>query len=114
MKGYLILLKRIESDSVFFISKVHLRSLIQNLVKVCEIAESSNILTGGMEDFSTFDFLTNPHLYLSCKRPSKDFVHLNNPRLVEVVTDILHLLGSCQSFYIIADYLMEGIRNLER
>jgi len=114
LKGNLILLNRIEEESVFFMSKVHLRCLVHSLIKVAELDETHHVLTGGAEDFSTLEFLASPELYLTCKRPEKSFVHLTTPSLVRSVRDICGILGSCQSFYIVVEYLLEGIEELER
>eukprot|EP00092_Neocalanus_flemingeri_P022609 GFUD01024522.1.p1 GENE.GFUD01024522.1~~GFUD01024522.1.p1 ORF type:complete len:985 (+),score=312.04 GFUD01024522.1:63-3017(+) len=113
LKGYLTFLRNFEDDSTFFLSQIHLRTLIQSLIKVSEIGEISNILVGGSEDFSNFEFLFKPEYYLTSSRPQKTFIHLNKPRLVQLVVDICFILGNSEAFYIVAQFLLEGIEELD-
>jgi len=114
LRGNLMLLNRIQEESVFFLSKVHLRCLVHSLIKVTQLDDTHHVLTGGGEDFFTLEFLVHPELYLACKRPEKNFVHLRTPGLVRSIKEICVILGSCSSFYIVVEYLLEGIRELER
>jgi hypothetical protein len=136
LTGYLRLLARLEAvtggvssggttTTTFFLSRVHIRTLVQNLIRVSELsAESSSVMalpmpssgTGGsrqFEDFNSVEFLFSPQLYLSVGgRPAKTFRYLyGRPRLAALVADAAALLGATR-LYTIAEYLMEGIRSL--
>jgi len=113
LKGYLTFLRNFENESTFFLSQIHLRTLIQSLIKVSEIGESSSILMGGAEDFSNFEFLFKPEYYLTSSRPQKTFIHLNKPRLVQLVEDVCFILGNSQAFYVVVQFLLEGIEELD-
>jgi len=113
LKGYLTFVPKFGSEATFFLSSIHLRTLIQSLIKVSEIGETSSILVGGAENFSNFEFLFKPEYYLTSSRPQKTFIHLKKPRLVQLVEDICYILGNSEAFYIVAQFLLEGIEELD-
>jgi len=113
VKGYLKFILNYGRDSTFFHSAIRLRALIQSLIKVSEIGDSCSILVGGAEDFSNFEFLFQPELYLTSSRPQKTFVHLKKPRLVQLVIDICEILGSSEAFTIVSQLLLEGMEELD-
>jgi len=113
VKGYLNFVRNFGCDSTFFHSPIRLRTLIQSLIKVSEIGDTSTILMGGAEDFSNFEFLFKPEFYLTSSRPRKTFVHLKKPRLVQLIRDICEILGSSEAFSIVVQLLIEGMEELE-
>lgn len=113
VKGYLKFVRNSGCDSTFFHSQIRLRTLIQSLIKVSEIRDTSTILIGGAEDFSNFEFLFKPEFYLTSSRPQKTFVHLKKPRLVQLIRDICEILGSSEAFSIVVQLLVEGMEELE-
>ncbi len=132
LSGYLRLLARLEKISnddailpmtttTFFVSRVHLRTLVQNLIRVSEFSAAgvgslmANPMPGGScaEEFDSVDFLFRPELYLSVGgRPAKTFRYLSG-RLAAQVAEVAAVLGAAR-FYTVAEYLMEGIRELGR
>jgi hypothetical protein len=131
LSGYLRLLARLEKLSnddaflpmttTFFVSRVHLRTLVQNLIRVSEFSAAgvgslmAAPMPGGScaEEFDSVDFLFRPELYLSVGgRPAKTFRYLSG-RLAALVAEVATVLGAAR-FYTVAEYLMEGIRELGR
>ncbi len=132
LSGYLRLLARLEklsNDAVlpmttttFFVSRVHLRTLVQNLIRVSEFSAAGvgSVMaapmpggSGAEEFFDSVDFLFRPELYLSVGgRPAKTFRYLSG-RLAALVAEVAAVLGAAR-FYTVAEYLMEGIRELGR
>ncbi len=131
LSGYLRLLARLEklsndafspmTTTTFFVSRVHLRTLVQNLIRVSEfsaagvgsVMASSMPGGSGAEEFDSVDFLFRPELYLSVGgRPAKTFRYLSG-RLAALVAEVAAVLGAAR-FYTVAEYLMEGIRELGR
>ena len=125
LTGYLRLLPRLEAihsdasspavvvTTTFFLSRVHLRTLVQNLIRVSELAsDGGSVMAGQLGDFNAVEFLFSPELYLAANgRPAKTFRYLTTSRLAALVSDIAALLGAAH-LYVIADYLLEGIREL--
>ncbi len=133
LSGYLRLLARLEklnnddtvlpmTTTTFFVSRVHLRTLVQNLIRVSEFSAAGvgSVMaapmpggSGGAEEFDSVDFLFRPELYLSVGgRPAKSFRYLSG-RLAALVAEVAAVLGAAR-FYTVAEYLMEGIRELGR
>jgi hypothetical protein len=132
LTGYLRLLARLEklsnddaflpmTTTTFFVSRVHLRILVQNLIRVSEFSAAGvgSLIAApmpggsGAEEFDSVDFLFRPELYLLVGgRPAKTFRYLSG-RLAALVAEVAAVLGAAR-FYTVAEYLMEGIRELGR
>ena len=109
--GYLNLLTRLKEQETFFLSKVHLNLLLQNLVRVAQLSETqSSILTSELT--ADMDFLFNPQYHLAEGRPHKMYRYLSSPGLERLLASICASLGRTESLPIIIQYLLQGLDEL--
>ena len=77
LQGFLLILVKVESSSLFFYSETYVGRLLDALLEV--VALDTRILIGSnlLKDFSNFDFVFRPELHLKLTRLEKSFQHLN-------------------------------------
>jgi hypothetical protein len=111
LHGFLVLLKNIESSSLFFHSETYLGKLIDALLSVVSLEE--NVLIGDniLRDYTNFDFVFKPELYLSLKRPQKAFKYLTSEALKTRVVNIAEILSKSANVNLILDHLSKHLRS---
>ena len=93
------------------LAPVQLSAIVRGLAKAAEFEDDGPVLvnSGGLEDFDSLDFLFQPHLYLTCRRPSKSFRHLTSPRLIILISSVCKSLAK-SDLYSLLELLIEGLQ----
>ena len=109
LHGFLVLLKNVESSSLFFHSETYLGKLLDAMLSVVKLEE--NVLIGDdvLRDYSDFDFVFNPELYLQLGRQPKAFRHLSNEKLRKRTNCIAKLLSKCANVNLLVEHLTKNL-----
>ena len=109
LNGFIVLLKNIESSCLFFHSETYLGQLLDAILSV--ISFEKNVLIGDnlARDYTNFEFILKPELYLKLARPQKSFKHLSSETLKARVISIIAVLAKCANIRLIIEYLTQKI-----
>lgn len=61
---------------MFFFSTTHVGNLLDGLIRVTELEDKTLMGTNLTSDFSSFDFVFEPEIYLKLERCEKPFKYL--------------------------------------
>ena len=105
--GYVNLLQKIETSSLFFYSSTYVGRLLDGLLHVAKLDKSILLGTNFLHDFSSFDFVFKPELHLKLTRLEKNFVYLTTEDLKHLFKRIVKVLTSTSKLSLITDHLNE-------
>ena len=109
LHGFLVLLKNVESSCLFFRSETYVGKLLDALLSVVTL--EGNVLIGEnvLRDYTNFDFVFKPELYLKLGRQQKAFKHLKNEKLRKRTTNIARLLSKYANINLIIEHLSKNL-----
>ena len=113
LNGFLVLLKNIEFSSLFFHSETYLGRLLNAILSI--IAFEENVLVGDnfTRDYTNFEFILKPELYLKLLRPQKSFKHLSCESSKRRVVSIISVLAKCANISLIIEFLTQKLLFIE-
>jgi hypothetical protein len=120
LHGYIKFLARIENESSFFVSKIHIEMLMQNLVRLAQLEDISN--SKGVHEIATIhgshkilllNSIFSNETVPSVSKPVKHFRYLTNPNLVDNFNALCKTLGKMENFTLVVEYLTEELKNLD-
>ena len=111
MNGFTVLLKTLESSCLFFHSETYLGRLLDALLTI--VAFDKKILVGDnfSVDYTNFQFILQPELYLKLCRPQKLFKYLTSESLKTRVVSIVIVLAKCANIKLVVEYLSRKLSN---
>ena len=120
LHGYIKFLARIENESSFFVSKVHIEMFMQNLVRLAQFVDINNVkgvheiatIHGSQKIFLLNAIFSNETMPIESK-PVKYFRYLTNPKLVDNFNALCQTLGKMENFTLVVEYLSEELKNLD-
>ena len=120
LHGYIKFLARIENESSFFVSKIHIEMLMQNLVRLAQLEDINN--SKGVHEIATIhgshkilllNLIFSNETVPSESKPVKHFRYLTNSKLVDNFNALCQTLGKMENVTLIVEYLTEELKNLD-
>lgn len=109
LHGFLVLLKNIEASSTFFHSETYLTKLLDALLLIVTLDENHLIGDNILNDYTNFEFIFAPELYLKFGRQQKAFKYLSSNKLRNRVISIARIISKYASLNLVIDHLRSNI-----
>jgi len=118
--GYIKFLANIEASSSFFVSKMHLDLLLQNLVSLSQFEHYSKSFgiseietSNGLEKVPLLNVIFSKSNISSTSKPGKSFRYLKTKSSEKLFYSICQCLGKFESFGLVVDFLLERMNELD-